>query len=271
MKKKMLSCKTIFSILSFLLVSLLSGSLHAELFAKTHTDPTTGMEFIHVPGGCYEMGNKWGGGSYTEYPVHEVCLGDFYIGKTEVTQGQWEKIMGSNPSYFKLGDNYPVESISRPEIYTFLHQMNQKNAKGFRLPTEAEWEYACRSGGRDQEFCGGDSPQDFAWYEKNSDDIPHPVAQKQANGLGLFDMSGNVWEFCSDIFARDYYETGPKHNPIGAKSGRHLMKRGGSWGVNDNFVRSATRGRGSMEEKHYSTGFRVVFPALFLKPTPGGM
>jgi len=268
MKKSLLQRKTISSILSLILLSLLCSPSYAESFESSHTDPTTGMEFVHVPGGCYEMGNKWGSGSYTEYPVHEVCVNSFYVGKTEVTQGQWEKVMGNNPSSFKLGDDYPVESISRLDIAKFLSQMNQKNAKGFRLPTEAEWEYACRSGGKDQKFCGGDAPDDFAWYKKNSDDTPHPVAQKLPNGLGLYDMSGNVWEFCSDIFAKDYYETGPKLNPTGAKSGRHVMKRSGSWEINENFQRSSMRGRGSMEEKHYSTGFRVVFPANIIKIIP---
>lgn len=268
MKKKLFQRRTISSILSFLFLTLFCSLLYAAPLEKTYTDPTTGMEFILVPGGCYEMGNKWGGGSYTEYPVHEVCLDDFYIGKTEVTQGQWVKITGENPSFFRLGDDYPVESISRPDIYKFLHQMNQKNSMGFRLPTEAEWEYACRSGGKDEKFCGGESPDDYAWYQKNSEKAPHPVAQKQPNGLGLYDMSGNVWEFCSDIFAKDYYETGPKHNPTGAKTGRHLMKRSGSWEINENFQRSSMRGRGSMEEKHYSTGFRVVFPANIIKIIP---
>jgi formylglycine-generating enzyme required for sulfatase activity len=220
------------------------------------------MEFVLVPGGCFEMGNKRGGGSYTEYPVHEVCVSDFYLGKTEVTQGQWQALMGDNPSYFKQGEYYPVDSISRIDALRFLARLNADQAPGYRLPTESEWEFACRSGGQDQLYCGGEAPDEFAWYEKNSDDGPHPVAQKKPNGLGLHDMSGNVWEFCSDIFAKDFYANGPRHNPRGATSGRHLIKRGGSWGINENFQRAATRGRGGMEDVHYATGLRVALPAV---------
>lgn len=244
-----------------LLFLLSSGVAFAASQAPTYTESTTGMEFVLVPGGCYQMGNQWGGGSYTEYPVHEVCVDSFYIGKTEVTQGQWQKAMKDNPSTIKLGDDYPVESISRDDIAMFMEKITDESDKSFRLPTEAEWEFACRSGGKDEKFCGGENVKDVSWYEKNSEGGPKAVAQKKANGLGLYDMSGNVWELCSDIFAKTYYKISPKQNPQGASNGRHYMKRGGSWDINENFQRSATRGRGSYEEKHYSTGFRVVFPA----------
>lgn len=243
-----------------LLFLLCSGS---NLFAASpaYTDKSTGMEFTLVPGGCFQMGNLEGGGSYTEYPVHEVCVDSFYIGKTEVTQKQWTELMKENPSTIKLGDDYPVESISRSNISKFLEEMADEGDKTYRLPTEAEWEFACRSGGKEEKFCGGDNVKDVAWIDKNSDDKPQPVAQKKPNGLGIYDMSGNVWEFCSDIFAKIYYESSPKNNPQGAASGRHYIKRGGSWDINENFQRAATRGRGGYDEKHYSTGFRVVFPA----------
>ena len=262
MEKRLFQGHINIPVLSVLLLFLLIHPLYAQTFAPNYTDPATGMEFVLVPGGCFEMGNKWGGGSYTEYPVHEVCVSAYYLGKTEVTQGQWQAVMGENPSYFKLADNYPVDSVSRIDAAKFLNEMNGDTLSGYRLPTEAEWEFACRSGGKDQQYCGGDSPDDYAWYEKNSGDVPHPVAQKNPNGLGLYDMSGNVWEFCSDIFAKDYYETGPKQNPQGATSGRHLIKRGGTWGINENFQRAATRARGGMEEAHFSTGFRVALPAV---------
>ncbi|PLX93365.1 MAG: formylglycine-generating enzyme family protein [Desulfuromonas sp.] len=246
-------------LMSFLLLVLTAATnAIAVEQPQTYTDKSTGMEFVLVPGGCYQMGNLWGGGSYTEYPVHEVCVDSFYMGKTEVTQGQWQKLMKENPATFKLGDEYPVESISRADISEFLKKMGGKD---FRLPTEAEWEFACRSGGKEEQFCGGDNVKEVAWYDKNSGEKPQPVAQKQPNGLGLYDMSGNVWEFCSDIFARIYYESSPKENPQGAASGRHYIKRGGTWDINENFQRSVARGRGSYDEKHYSTGFRVVFPA----------
>lgn len=254
----MKTCTFRMVIILALLLLAFAGTAVAGNAASGYTDKQTGIEFVLVPGGCYQMGNLRGGGSYTEYPPHEVCVDSFYMSKTEVTQGQWQMLMGGNPATFKLGDDYPVESISRAEIAEFLKEMNDKK---YRLPTEAEWEFACRSGGKDQQYCGGDDVDAVAWYDKNSGNQPQLVAQKQPNGLGLYDMSGNVWEFCSDIFARGYYENSPKDNPQGATSGRHYIKRGGTWSTNENFQRSATRGRGSYEEKHYSTGFRVVFPA----------
>ncbi|MDT8420502.1 MAG: formylglycine-generating enzyme family protein [Desulfuromonadales bacterium] len=250
-------CNFLLGSLVLLVISAATNAIAAEQ-SQNYTDKATGMEFVLVPGGCYQMGNLWGGGSYTEYPVHEVCVDSFYLGKTEVTQGQWQKLMKENPATFKLGDDYPVESISRAEVSDFLKKMGDKK---FRLPTEAEWEFACRSGGKEEQFCGGDSVKEVAWYDKNSGENPQPVAQKQPNGLGLYDMSGNVWEFCSDIFARIYYESSPRENPQGAASGQHYIKRGGTWDINENFQRSVTRGRGSYDEKHYSTGFRVAFPA----------
>lgn len=249
-----------FSALILILLLCTSSAFAADVTAS-YTDKATGMEFVLVPGGCYPMGNLRGGGSYTEYPVHEVCVDSFYIGKTEVTQGQWTKVMKENPSTIKLGDDYPAETLSRNDASQFMKKMADKSDKDYRLPTEAEWEFACRSGGKDEKFCGGDNVKEVAWFDKNSDKKPSPVAQKNPNGLGLYDMSGNVWELCSDIFAKVYYESGPKDNPQGAASGRHYIKRGGSWDINENFQRSATRGRGGYDEKHYSTGFRVVFPA----------
>jgi formylglycine-generating enzyme required for sulfatase activity len=251
--------RIIITALSLILLLCFSGNLFAA--DLTYTDKATGMEFVLVPGGCYQMGNLQGGGSYTEYPVHDVCVDSFYAGKTEVTQGQWLKIMKENPATIQSGDDYPVESISRTDAIEFMKKMAKKGDKGYRLPTEAEWEFACRSGGKEEKFCGGDNVKDIAWFDKNSGKTPHQVAQKNPNGLGLYDMSGNVWEFCSDIFAKTYYENSPKQNPQGADSGRHYLKRGGSWDINENFQRAATRGRGGYDEKHYSTGFRVVFPA----------
>jgi len=196
MKKNLFQRNTIFSILSFLFVFLLGGPPDAASFEATHTDSATGMEFIPVPGGCYEMGNKWGGGSYTEYPAHEVCVDGFYIGKTEVTQGEWTKLMESNPSYFKMGDDYPVENVSRAEISTFLQKMNQENRKGFRLPTEAEWEYACRAGTTTEYYWGNNQIDDYAWYVDNSDYSTHEVAELLKNAYGLYDLCGNVSERC---------------------------------------------------------------------------
>ncbi|PLX89062.1 MAG: formylglycine-generating enzyme family protein [Desulfuromonas sp.] len=245
--------------LCFLTLIISNPLLAAPL--KSYTEPATGIKFVLVPGGCFEMGNIHGGGSYTEYPAHDVCVDSFYIGTTEVTQGQWKALMETNPSSFKLGDNYPVETLSRKNISQFAKKMEKKSDKGFRLPTEAEWEFACRSGGKEEKFCGSSHAKEVAWFQTNAADTVHPVAEKKPNSLGLYDMSGNVWELCSDIFSRDYYKNSPKQNPQGAETGRHYIKRGGSWDINENFQRASTRGRGSYDEKHYSTGFRLVFPA----------
>ncbi|MDB4444681.1 PEGA domain-containing protein, partial [bacterium] len=154
-------------------------------------ESVTGMEFVWVPGGCYEMGC----GSWTsdcdgdEKPVHEVCVDGFWMGKYEVTQGQWKLVMGSNPSHFKKGDNYPVELVSWNDAKGFKRKLSSMNRGKytFRLPTEAEWEYACRSGGQPEEYAGGSDVDRVGWYLDNSGHSTHPVGTKTANGLGIYD------------------------------------------------------------------------------------
>ncbi len=156
---------------------------------KTWTDSVTGMAFVWVPKGCFEMGcGTWTSDCDSdEKPVHEVCLDSFWMGKHEVTQGEWKKIMGNNPSTFKKGDKYPVERVSWNDAQEFIRRLNAKTGgRGkFRLPTEAEWEYACRSGGKPQKYAGGSDPDRVAWYGSNSGGSTHPVGTKAANGLGI--------------------------------------------------------------------------------------
>ena len=204
-------------------------------------EPVTGMEFVWVPGGCYEMGcgswdtfkgdNKENLCYTSELPLHEVCVDGVWIGKYEVTQGQWEKVMGGNPSYFKRGDNYPVEKVSWNDAKDFIYKLNSRSRGGyeFRLPSEAEWEYACRSGGKAEKYSGGSDVDRFAWYEGNSGGSTHPVGTKAANGLGLYDMSGNVYEWCEDNYAEDAYGKHPRNNPIYTSGGSDRVVRGGSW------------------------------------------
>lgn len=169
-------------------------------------DPATGMEMIFVKGGCYQMGDTFGDGAPEEKPVHDVCVSDFYMGKHEVTQGQWKRIMGNNPSSFSgCGDNCPVEHVSWNDAQNFIRRLNSQSGKGYRLPTEAEWEYAARSGGKSEKFAGGADVNTVAWYDGNSSSKAHPAGQKLPNGLGLHDMSGNVWEWCNDWYDGTYY------------------------------------------------------------------
>jgi len=194
-------------------------------------DLTTGIEMVFVKGGCYQMGDTFGDGESDEKPVHEVCVDDYYIGKYEVTQGQWKAIMGNNPSYFKdCGDNCPVEQVSWNDIQDFMTKLNNKTGKNYRLPTEAEWEYAAKSGGKSEKYAGGNDIDSVAWYTSNSGGKTHPVGQKTANGLGIYDMSGNVWEWVNDWYGDKYYGESPKNNPKGSNSGSDRVLRGGCWG-----------------------------------------
>ena len=189
-----------------------------------------GMVFIK--GGCFQMGDSFGDGYAGERPVHEVCVNDFYIGEAEVTQGEWKVFMAENPSVNKWGDNYPVDSVDWEDVQEFIKKMNVKTGKSYRLPTEAEWEYAARSGGRKDKFAGTNDEsvlEEYAWYYKNSDNETHPVKQKKPNALGLYDMSGNVWEWASDLYDGSYYDISPKDNPKGPDNGMYHMLRGGSW------------------------------------------
>ncbi|MDD2320945.1 MAG: formylglycine-generating enzyme family protein [Geobacteraceae bacterium] len=229
-------------------------------------DPSTGMEFVWVPGGCFQMGcGSWQRDkcAYDEEPLHEVCVDGFWMGKTEVTQGQWKKIMDDNPSYntslFKNTDNYPVEKVNWNDIQEFIRKLKQQTGKKYALPTEAEWEYAARSGGKDEKYAGSGSIDAVGWSYGNSD--THPVAQKRANGLGLYDMSGNVWELCQDWYAKDYYSNSPRHNPEGPSSGPALVERGG--GYSSGACTTTNRGYhgGAFYRSSYELGFRLVLRA----------
>ena len=229
---------------------------------KESKDPATGMEFVFVKGGCYDMGDTFGGGDPDEKPVHNVCVSDFYMGKYEVTQGQWKTIMGSNPSYFSsCGDTCPVEMVSWNDIEEFIQKFNSKTGKSYRLPTEAEWEYAARSGGRKEKYAGTSSDsdlKDYAWYGSNSDNETHPAGQKKPNGLGIYDMSGNVYEWCQDWFSSHYYKNSPRDNPRGPSSGSHRVFRGGSWLNEALLLRASDRNDEDPSGSYSRVGFRLL-------------
>jgi sulfatase modifying factor 1 len=224
-------------------------------------DAATGMEMIFVKGGCYQMGDTVGGGHSDEKPVHEVCVSDFYMGKYEVTQRQWQNIMGGNPSHFSsCGDNCPVEKVSWDDVQNFIGKLNSRTGKRYRLPTEAEWEYAARSGGKSEKYSGGNDVDAVAWYGSNSGSRTHPVGQKQPNGLGLHDMSGNVWEWCQDWYGSSYYNQSPRDNPVGPSSGSARVVRGGSWYSVAASTRAALRRRSYPVIRYDFLGFRLALP-----------
>ena len=220
-------------------------------------DPTTEMEMVFVKGGCFQMGDTFGDGFDNEKPVHEACVDGFYIGKYEVTQGQWQSVMGNNPSYYKnCGDTCPVEQVSWNDVQDFIGRLNQRTGQRYRLPTEAEWEYAARSGGKREKYAGGDSVDSVAWYGGNSGISTHPAGQKQPNGLGIYDMSGNVWEWCQDWYGT--YSPGSLRNPAGPSSGSIRINRGGGWGSYPRGERAANRFSDYPEGRSYDLGFRLI-------------
>ena len=229
---------------------------------QSFADVATGMEFVFVKGGCYEMGDTFGDGRPDEKPVHNVCVNDFYMGKYEVTQGQWQAVMGSNPSKFNnCGANCPVEQVSWNDTQDFIGRLNGKTGKNYRLPTEAEWEYAARSGGKREKYASGDDLDRDAWYSSNPGPRTHSEGTKAPNGLGLFDMSGNVWERCQDWYGEKYYNESTKDNPRGPSSGQYRVLRGGAWDNTPESVRAATRDGFEPANRSYSYGFRLSLSA----------
>ena len=201
--------------------------------ADTQTFTVNGVSFTMVGVECFKfmMGATSEQGSDAadnEKPTHSVWLSDYMIGETEVTQELWRAVMGNNPSHFS-GTNLPVEQVSWNDCQTFIQKLNQLTGKNFRLPTEAEWEYAARGGKKSKgyKYAGSNTLSDVAWYSDNSSSKTHPVKQKQANELGLYDMSGNVHEWCQDWFGT--YSSSAQTNPTGPASGSSRVCRGGSW------------------------------------------
>lgn len=220
------------------------------------------FKMIYVEGGTFQMGATPEQDSYAhvdEKPVHSVTLSDFCIGETEVTQALWKAVMGNNPSYFK-GDNLPVENVSWNDCQEFIRKLNQLTGKTFRLPTEAEWEYAARGGNKSRgyKYAGGNSIDNVAWYDDNSGNSTHPVKGKRANELGLYDMSGNVWEWCQDWYLKEYYSVSPSKNPQGPASGSIRVLRGGSWRYFTWDCRVSDRDPNGPDYRHNYYGFRLA-------------
>ena len=191
-----------------------------------------------------------------EKPVHSVTLSDYYIGETEVTQELWEAVMGSNPSSFK-GSQKPVESVSWHDCKEFITKLNRLTGKNFRLPTEAEWEYAARGGNKSKgyKYSGSNTIDNVAWYRDNSGKATHNVKTKSPNELGIYDMSGNVWEWCEDWYG--YYSSGSQTNPAGPSTGSRRVLHGGSWYDHAGSCRVSNRSYYPVNRSYY-IGFRLA-------------
>jgi formylglycine-generating enzyme required for sulfatase activity len=217
--------------------------------------------FVFVKGGTFmmgtitEQGNDW---LDSEKPAHSVTLSDFYIGKYAVTQKEWFEVMGMNPSWFE-GDNLPVEQVSWDEVQEFIGKLNVKTGKNYRLPTEAEWEYAARGGtsSRGYRYSGSDHVDRVACYYSYRDDAPFPVGTKEPNELGIYDMSGNVWEWCSDWYGA--YSSHSQTNPTGPSAGSGRVTRGGSWYDIAHRVRISFRNWGTPSTHGNLLGFRLAY------------
>ena len=221
----------------------IKAQVHYTPNVKTFYANGVSFDMVEVKGGTFRMGatSEQGSDAYSdEKPVHSVTLSTFYIGKTEVTQALWKAVMDYNPSSCN-GDNLPVDCVSWNDCQEFIRKLNSLTGQNFRLPTEAEWEFACRGGNNSlgYKYSGSDNIDNVAWYDGNSDYETYPVATKSANELGIYDMSGNVWEWCCDWYGD--YTSGAQTNPKGPESGSERVERGGGWYGSAGDCRSSVR------------------------------
>ena len=216
-------------------------------------------EMIFVQGGTFKMGSNFG--VEDELPIHDVRVDDFYIGKYEVTQREWRQIMDQDTSkrYFGGFDSLPVERVSWYNVIAFIEKLNQKTGLKYRLPTEAEWEFAARGGNSSKgyKYSGSNSDTSVAWKVGNSHARSHPVGRKKPNELGIYDMTGNIFEWCSDWYSPTSYQVSPKENPIGPAVGIHKVIRGGSWFFDNTGLRSCDRASANPEYRYGYIGFRL--------------
>jgi formylglycine-generating enzyme required for sulfatase activity len=217
------------------------------------------IEMVAIPGGTLRIiSDAPGKGERT------VTIRSFQMGKYEVTQGQWRSVMGSNPAHFPKGANYPVENVTWDDCQEFIVKLNEMTGRHYRLPTEAEWVYACRAGTTGERY---GPPTAIAWYERNSNGSTHPVGEKAPNAFGLYDMLGNVWEWCQDVYRDHPAGDGPSHpstghaNSEGSGWGSLRVFCGGSWGDGAGYLRASLRG--SFDPGQYGNylGFRLVADA----------
>ena len=237
----------------------LSGPKKKEERNQVFTVDGASFKMIRVDGGSFVMGSPDNDPDAhdDEKPQHEVTLSDYYIGETQVTQALWKAVMGKNPSHFQ-GDNNPVEYVSWNDCQEFIKKLSAKMGQVFRLPTEAEWEYAARGGNKSRgyRYAGSNNIYDVAWFSDNSGGNSCPVNQKKANELAIYDMSGNVWEWCQDRIGA--YGSGKETNPTGPSEGSFRVVRGGSWDNDAQLCRVAYRGCSDPDGRDYYVGFRLA-------------
>ncbi|HVS53851.1 MAG TPA: formylglycine-generating enzyme family protein [Opitutaceae bacterium] len=218
------------------------------------------MDFVLVQPGSFVMGSDENTGDGDESPQHKVTITQpFYLGKFEVTQAQWTALMGDNPSEFK-GPSRPVDTVSWNDCQRFLAKLSAKTGRKFTLPTEAQWEFACRAGSTTTWSFGerDTNAADYGWLGENSSGTTHPVGEKKPNAWGLHDMHGNVWEWCADFYTKHAYASKDAIDPRGPPPSEGHILRGGAWGEHPNNARSATRNCMGPDDRHNGTGFRCV-------------
>jgi len=228
-----------------------------EISFTTHS---ASIETVFVPGGTYNMGDYMNTGYSDEKPFQKVTLNSFNISKYQITEGEWKAIMCSNPSINPKGDNYPVEWVNWFDVQEFIAKLNELTGKNYRLPTEAEWEFVAKGGVQpfEYQYSGGNNIKLFAWYIENSQNVKHIVGTKEPNHIGVYDMGGNVYEWCSDWYGA--YSGEAQTNPEGPSSGTFRVLRGGGYYSHAPSCRNTSRSGKNPNEKNSDIGFRLVLP-----------
>jgi len=264
-----------------------AAALLLLLYVACPGSPATANDFVPVQGGCFLMGNGFSDGYHLEKPVHEVCLADFAIARFDVTVAEfrrfavetgyrseaelgdgcyvydgnvWQKDAAASwrSPGFSQDDSHPVVCVSWNDAVAYAKWLSGRDKRDYLLPTEAQWEFAARSGGRIERYAGGNDVDAVAWYAANSAGSAHPVGRKQANALGLYDMSGNVWQWTADWYDERYYRESPKDNPRGPASGTKRVFRGGSWFYDARGVRASYRDFAVPSYRSSYLGFRLL-------------
>ena len=244
---------------AILAVFLFSSSLSIS-FAQTQTiqlNDSTKLEMVFVEGGTFTMGNDEG--KKDARPAHEVSLNDYYIGKFEFKQEQWIAVTGHNPSEISCM-KCPANDFSWGQLTDFIAKLNELTGKTFRLPTEAEWEYAAQGGKQTKGYLysGSNNIEEVAWLKDNGNDQQHEVGLLKPNELGLYDMNGNAWELCQDWYDKKFYQRSPKDNPVNTKEAKYRVSRGASWMSGANYCQRWFRNIDHWHHKRGNGGFRIV-------------